>query len=551
MAASSRQVKPGFLDYQPTESLSGDWLLVSPILLGFIWCVVSILRKPYNFPVDDSYFYLQIANNFAHGRGSTFSGVEPTNGYHPLWMLVIALVSRISPLGKGALIYEICILQFVLMLVGFAVILRIFGKARMHVFWSVAIYEAIYLGKGTLSLMEIWLTTPLLLLSVLLLMRLGNPRYPARRTRWLLGITLAAATLSRLETGFSSGFFWLAAVWITRRRNQETDGTGGLGRAFLECLAPMLLTPLFALAYLATNKKVFGLAMPISGTIKSTFPHPHFQIGGALGCGLVLSLLIGLAALVARARRANGDWNPSAFAFALTALAGGLAISLTYDILFSSPTQWYFAEGYTYILLGAPLIIVAVIGDRRLLNFAALLLVAVGTCTLNYLRGSTNFTINPTLRQQEGRLRTVENVGLRVSLELRSELPPQTGVLMRDAPGILAYSTELNVYPADGLVASPDYSQDVVREGAPAYFCKRGIDYVLAPEPRIGNPYLGGVMDVVRNGSSVTYRLRSPIGKTLAGEWTVPYAPVKLFPEVSPQLMTSFPTIALRKIPCS
>lgn len=550
MAPSSRHTQPALSDHGSTLKRTTSGLLILPIALGFVWCVVSMLRHPYHFPIDDSYFYLQIANNFAHGKGSTFSGVTPTNGYHPLWMLTIALVSRVSPLSKGALIYEISILQFALMLVGCVAILKIFGQSMIHAIWSLAIYEGIYLGKGTLSLMEIWLTTPLLLLSVLLLMRLDDPGSSGRRTRWLLGLTLAAATLARLETGFTSGFFWLAAVWIMRRRNRETGRPGNFWRAIVECLPAMMLTPLITLAYLITNKRAFGVALPISGTIKSSFPHPHLQLGGALGVGFLLLLLTGLAAALVQVLRRNGGWRPSAFALALAALAGGLTISLGYDILFSRPAQWYFAEGYTYILLGAPVIIVAILGHRPALNFAGILLVAASTCTLNYLRGSTNFMINPDLREQQGLLQKVGDVARNVSLELGSMLPPHAGVLIRDSPGILAYSTDLNVYPADGLVASTHYSQEVVKEGALPYFCSHGIDYVVGPEPSADQPYLGGTMDIVREGNEVIYRVRSPIGHKLAGEWVVPYAPVETFPEISPQYMKHFPTIGLRRIPC-
>ncbi|RME22092.1 MAG: hypothetical protein D6798_16635, partial [Deltaproteobacteria bacterium] len=37
---------------------------------------------------DDSFYYLEIARNIAAGRGSTFDGLQPTNGYHPLWMAI-------------------------------------------------------------------------------------------------------------------------------------------------------------------------------------------------------------------------------------------------------------------------------------------------------------------------------------------------------------------------------------------------------------------------------------------------------------------------------
>ncbi len=40
------------------------------------------------FTRDDAYYYFKVAQNITEGRGATFDGVNPTNGYHPLWMLV-------------------------------------------------------------------------------------------------------------------------------------------------------------------------------------------------------------------------------------------------------------------------------------------------------------------------------------------------------------------------------------------------------------------------------------------------------------------------------
>jgi len=40
------------------------------------------------FTRDDAYYYFKVAQNISEGHGSTFDGVNRTNGYHPLWMLV-------------------------------------------------------------------------------------------------------------------------------------------------------------------------------------------------------------------------------------------------------------------------------------------------------------------------------------------------------------------------------------------------------------------------------------------------------------------------------
>ncbi len=56
-----------------------------------------LIRQPSPFFADDSFFYLQVGRNFALGHGSTFNGLMPTNGYHPLWMLLCAAVYRVFP----------------------------------------------------------------------------------------------------------------------------------------------------------------------------------------------------------------------------------------------------------------------------------------------------------------------------------------------------------------------------------------------------------------------------------------------------------------------
>ena len=38
---------------------------------------------------DDSFYYFQIARNAASGAGITFDGVEPANGFHPLWFILL------------------------------------------------------------------------------------------------------------------------------------------------------------------------------------------------------------------------------------------------------------------------------------------------------------------------------------------------------------------------------------------------------------------------------------------------------------------------------
>jgi hypothetical protein len=63
------------------------------VLIGF-GASLAMALAPFDFLYlhvipDDSYYYFQIARNIVNGLGSTFDGVNLTNGYHPLWMLFL------------------------------------------------------------------------------------------------------------------------------------------------------------------------------------------------------------------------------------------------------------------------------------------------------------------------------------------------------------------------------------------------------------------------------------------------------------------------------
>ena len=60
--------------------------------VGFIVLLPFVVPFRYllHFCLDDAYFYFKIANNIALGKGSTFDGLNYTNGYHPLWLIILS-----------------------------------------------------------------------------------------------------------------------------------------------------------------------------------------------------------------------------------------------------------------------------------------------------------------------------------------------------------------------------------------------------------------------------------------------------------------------------
>lgn len=71
-------------------------------MLSLLFLVISLLCAflfPFevllNFTFDDAFFYIKPAYNFACGLGSTFDNLDKTNGYHPLWFLLLTIFFKL------------------------------------------------------------------------------------------------------------------------------------------------------------------------------------------------------------------------------------------------------------------------------------------------------------------------------------------------------------------------------------------------------------------------------------------------------------------------
>ncbi len=63
------------------------------ILVGY-WATVG-RNERMSMLEDDAFYYLGVARSIAEGHGSTFAGSIVTNGYHPLWMVLLVPVTAI------------------------------------------------------------------------------------------------------------------------------------------------------------------------------------------------------------------------------------------------------------------------------------------------------------------------------------------------------------------------------------------------------------------------------------------------------------------------
>ena len=86
------------------------------IVCFYLWRIFGGLDPIERFS-DDFFYYTVPARNWVDGAGSTFFPGEPTNGYHPLWFLWVALLYRVA--GDGVIFFGLVDLTLMVLLVGF------------------------------------------------------------------------------------------------------------------------------------------------------------------------------------------------------------------------------------------------------------------------------------------------------------------------------------------------------------------------------------------------------------------------------------------------
>ncbi len=185
-------------------------LLGGLIFLGFLAKLFLIFGSGEfllsNLIPDDSFYYFKTAQNILIGNGSTFDGVNPANGYHPLWMVLIlpffaifdsGVVGDLTPI-RGVLLFS-SLLDVGTILVILSIIRKYTEElwvsiliASFWVFNPFIIYEV-------LSGLETSLSLFLIALSLLLLIR----TYLEEENSYvLLGITGGLMMLARLDNLF-------------------------------------------------------------------------------------------------------------------------------------------------------------------------------------------------------------------------------------------------------------------------------------------------------------------------------------------------------------
>lgn len=194
--------------------IKSEYPTLTVIVLGAL-VQLWLITRPISFMVqsifpDDAFFYFQIARNIVGGFGSTLDGINLTNGYHPLWMLILLPVFKYvsSPFPDLAPVRIALLIQVLLIFGTSLFVARIFARFTdsrwISAFGMIVFLLNPFFLYGSVNGLE----TPLMLffLSFFFLLALRIEEGTSDRY-WLIGIVGGLLVLSRIDAVLYVGAF--------------------------------------------------------------------------------------------------------------------------------------------------------------------------------------------------------------------------------------------------------------------------------------------------------------------------------------------------------
>ncbi|MDH3214522.1 MAG: glycosyltransferase family 39 protein [Myxococcales bacterium] len=445
---------------------------------------------------DDAYYYFQIARNLAGGDGVTFDGETPTNGFHPLWLVLLTPVAAlggdpVETLHRGLSLSA---------LFGTATVYAVYASVRTltqnaAAGLAAASFTALHpaLVRESVNGLETGLSVCLISWVVLLFLRAASEREPPRMADYAwLGVASGLMMLARTDTCFVLPP--LALFFFARERGRRRFASAvAIGAPALLVLGPWIAWSLASFgtlvqisgvaiadferqAWLAREggdlAAVLGRAWEVTrASFFSRLMHLYFVPLAAptgpffVGAGGLLAFLL-LAPLPqrARARRQIG----------LVMVPGS---GILFGLLVHSAVRWWLREWYfaPAALLGALLLGVAVahlhgvLRDTRFGGRAVVALYALFAAGLAVAFG-------PPMAGRWG-LHSPHRVNqLEAARWIDAHTEPDARVGSFNA-GILGYFSNRRVVNLDGVVNEAAYRAKV-EQRLPAYVRAMRLDYV-------------------------------------------------------------------------
>lgn len=445
-------------------------------------------RLNYNF-YDDAFYYLLIAQNVADGSGSTFGSLNETNGYQPLWQLLLLPLGAAGGDSVLRLVYGLeAVLFTCFVLAAWAISKRLDARIEGAYAMAYTITVGLLFGNLFFSGMEIALVLPAALLVIIFLIDAPWYRPAGNSRKYTYGIQLGIITLVLVLSRLDAIAFPVSYALVVLCRHRAS--------AIRTLLATAVATTVAGLSvYAIVNMLLFGSPVPVSGLAKSLG-------GGSLDLDLLLqyidfgwvgpvdklflgaqATLVSLAALFLLRRAATGGTSAifsagrdSALFDILLATVLAQVIQLAY---YEGTSTWPWWPWYYYfvplqLMLGGTVLLRALmrssIGQplRRPLVANSVVLIACVLSTLTFARQPDNAlwqTATPAVSQW-----------------LHDNTAPGDVVAIGDRAGYFTWLAERPTLQLEGLVEDVAFLGDIRARRIADRMAAEGVRYYIRGE---------------------------------------------------------------------
>lgn len=491
---------------------------------------------------DDGFYYFQVARNLAAGQGFTFDGINPTNGFHPLWLFLITPLFAFAQ-ADPLLPLRLLVVLSALLSAGTAIllyrILRQVGSAAggllAGLLWIILpSIHIITMHSGVEGVLNAFC----LALFWYALVSVSTKARSLFRSLAVTGALGALAVLARLDNVFvvGAGMFWL---WW-RLRAVPKGYKANVWQWRLQTAFALVAPIALALAvYVAWNLLSFGTATPVSGQVKlwwgtlrntvygfpvnsmADFFGQFFTDDTELGPWSLLTaplyagaewLLVATGQAVTVATRRNAlliiggavalivgalAWGQRKFLRAGAAGLGllllfiGCLIHIAYYKFSGYVAQqpWYWIAQMLLVLMLAGLLFASLLRElERRLTVSANMASAVGLVALAMLTfGHLAYVQSGVRAPGDGS----NHFYIHRARWLEANTEPGARIAITGAGNLAYFAEDRTIVNMDGLMNTVDYLHALEQGQGAAYLASLGVDYVFGNEYILTetNPY--------------------------------------------------------------
>lgn len=465
-------------------------LLMTVIVLA-VWRLGLAVFLPYDRFIalfdDDAFYYFGIARNISEGKGSTFNGLDLTNGYHPAWL---AVIEPVFLLFHGRTVFIGVTIVSCLLFIVFGVILeqysRIVGDPRSVLIAASPILALSVVGP---SYFFAGMETGLVILAVSTagLFFLRTAGLSADSATWrnagILGLIMTFSIAARLDSAIIMVLLGVLALYRWRDRLRVVLLAGSIPAAFLA-------------SYMLINFAIFRTFTPVSGQAKAAGDATNIEVleqfvaaprvfGFNLFFGLA-TVPIAVASLIVASRKGGRSYVDSA-TFAAIVYFGSLCTVIYYGLTSSWRLwPWYFYSIPLALLFSLVVLIGNCCRDRAVSIISILSIASVLSLMLVW-------TLDQVLSSDSRQ--AFVSAAPEVADMIDEINPTDSPIAVGDRAGSLGYHLHRPTVQLEGLVNSKEYLDAIEAGRVNSFLNNRGVRLYARADSEDGErPYdLDGV----------------------------------------------------------